>query len=110
MTAYQFDEKEILIQPNSDNTGTFTFDLSPQLPSAAHIASIVVKSYRGDTESTSVLIDGTPTVGATNSIVSLLLKWPGADQVGKHKLTFIYTTNGGMVDEADFWCVNALNK
>ena len=101
--TYQFLEAEILVQPESDDLGPFAFDLGPQLPSGDHVADVEVKSYRHSEETTSVLIDGATPVAS--DVVSVKFKWPGAAYAGKHKLTFIYTTDAGMDDEADFWCV-----
>jgi len=104
---YSFDEADILIQPSSDNVGPFTFDLSPQLPAGSNISTITVKTYKGNSsvETTSYLVDPdfVPVVAA--NVVSVKFKWPGAEYKGSHKITFIYETDSGLVDEADFWRV-----
>jgi len=102
---YQFPGRTVLVQPNTQGAGAFQFDLSPQIPDADTIISVTVKTYdTKNVDTTSVLIDGTPTV--VDSIVSVMLNYPGNAFLGKHKITFIYSTNAGMVDEADFCCVD----
>jgi len=104
INKYQFQEKTILIQPNAGKAGAFQFDLTPQLPESAVISSIEVKTYGSKrVETTSVLVNGIPT--CLENVVSVELNYPGEGYHGNHKITFIYTTTGGMKDEADFCCV-----
>ena len=104
---YAFEEADILVQPNSDNLGPFTFDLSPQIQTGMVINDITVKTYKGKnspTETTSVLVD-TPAPTVAANVVSVYFKWPGDAYKGSHKITFIYKTVCGFEDEADYWRV-----
>lgn len=103
----QFAEARLLVQPSSAGLGPFVFDLDPQLPSGMNISTVTVKSYRYTTESTTDLIESAALLSANR--VSVHFKWPGTDQVGNHKLTFIYTDGVDFTDEADFWCVVVQN-
>ena len=111
--GYQFETETFIIQPGSVNVGPLNFDLSPQIPATAIITAITVKTYLRQAETTSLLIDTSVVApSVAGNIVSLHLKWPGADYRGRHKITFTYTyTNCGAtaIDDADFCCIQAGN-
>jgi len=102
MGDYQFQLAEILIQPYVDEIGPFTFDLSAQLPATDDIASVLVKSYLDDTETTSELIASS---SVTDNVVTIRFNYPGSTLHGTHKITMSYTLASGAKDEADFYGV-----
>lgn len=96
----------ILVQPYSDHLGPYDFDMSPWLPDGVTITAVTVESWKGRTSTTSLLIDGTPTV--VGNKIYVYFKYPGDSYRGKHKLTFKCTGTGGFKDEADLGYVEVM--
>ena len=107
---------QINLQPN-DNIG-YSFEVTVAssvstndgtIPYGTTVSSVVVIVYdKDDTIITTDLVVGTPTI--SSNIISIQLKYPTINGVGRYKITMLLTLSSGDTKELDFDRLYARNK
>jgi len=107
---------QINLQPN-DNLG-YSFKITSAssdslndgfIPYGTGVSSVVVVVYdKDETDVTSDFVVGSPSV--VEDIISMQLKYPSTNGVGRYKITMILTLDSGDTKEADFDRLYASNK